>query len=116
MISITSMTTTILLALSTPAPHGVNEVGEHSLGHPLPLCLQHLKQLLRVSWRGVVVSDSTLQLIPEVFYGIQVRTAGRLVHSVDGSLLHEVLDKQRSMRSGVVILVHRVWPHLLQSR
>ena len=110
------MPTTIVLALSTPAPHRVHEVGEHSLRHPLPLCLQHLKQLLRVSWRGVVVSDSTLQLIPEVFYGIQVRTAGRPVHSVDASLLHEVLDKQRSMRSGVVILVHRVWPHLLQSR
>ena len=62
----------------------------------------------------MVVSDTTLQLIPEVFYGIQVRTAGRPVHSVDASLLHEVLDKQRSMRSGVVILVHSVRAHRLQ--
>ena len=110
------MPTTIVMALSTTVPHRVYEVGEHSLRHPLPLCLQHLKQLLHVSLREVVVSDLTLQLIPEVFYGIQVRTAGRPVHSVDASLLHDVLDKQRSMRSGVVILVHRMWPHLLQSR
>ena len=68
-------------------PHGVDEGCKIPLGQCLPLCLQTLEHMLAVPGRCMVVLHMAVQLIPNMFNRVKVRTACWPVHPVDLNLL-----------------------------
>ena len=108
-----SMTPSVLSALNTAPPHGVNEVGNDSLRQRLPLCLELVKEVLGIPWRGVVGLDATFQLIPKIFNRVEIWTTSRPVHPVDSRRLQVVLDDPRPVGTSIVVLKDSTWPHLL---
>ena len=104
--------TIVCETLIAATPHGVDEGCKIPLGQCLPLCLQHLEQVLAVCGRYMVVPHPAVQLIPNVFNRVKVRTARWPVHPVDPNLLQVGFNDPCPVGSCVVILVHCLRSHL----
>ena len=104
--------TIVCETLIAATPHGVDEGYKILLGQCLPLCLQHLEQVLAVCGRYMVVSHLAVQLIPNVLNRVKVRTACWPVHPADTNLLQVGVHDLCPVGSCIVILVQYLWSHL----
>ena len=67
--------TIVCETLIAAIPHGVDEGCETPLGQCLPLCLQHLEQVLAVCGKYMIVPHPAVQLIQNMFNMVMVMTA-----------------------------------------
>ena len=84
--------------------------GIYSITYPL-FYNQHLSQVSQRGSVGHSGTNSTPKLMPQVFNGVEVRTAGRPFrpfHPLHSQILVVVSDKPRSVGASVVILEDRV--------
>lgn len=77
--------------------------------------MKQLEQLLEVSRGWVVLSHSSVQFIPKMFNGVEIRATGWPLHPDNTSLLKEVGDDPGPVRSGIVVLEDGLGINLLQS-
>ena len=96
--------------LIAATPYGVDEGFKIPLGQCLPLCLQHLEQVLAVYGRYMIFPHLVVQQILNVFNRVKVRTALCPVYHVDLNLLQ--VHDPCPVGSCVIILVHCLRSHL----
>ena len=92
--------------------HSHNSLAPHA-GHTLlwdgiPFFNQHLSQVSQRGCVGHSGTNSTPMLIPQVFNGVEVRSASRPYHLLHSNILEVDPDKPRPVGASVVILEDRV--------
>ena len=108
--------TIVCETLIAATPHGFDKGCKIPFRQCLPLCLQHLEQVLDVCGRYMVVPHPAVQLIPNMFSRVKVRTAHWPVHPVDPNMLQADVHDLCPVGSCSVILVHCLWSHLTYKR
>ena len=92
-------------AIDTPTSHWHGVSSEECLGDGQPLLLEQTQKSWQCSRWWMVLPDLSLQVVPKIFYLIEIRAAGWPVHPDHPWPPQEVVHKACTMRSGVVILV-----------
>ncbi|XP_051239305.1 uncharacterized protein LOC127353784 [Dicentrarchus labrax] len=87
-----------------PPPHAGHQPGHTLLWDGIPFFNQYLSQVSQRGCVGHSGTNSTPKLIPQVFNGVEVRTAGRPFHPLHSHILEVVSDKPRPVGASVVIL------------
>ena len=77
---------------------------EDLLGKILPLLSEVSKEVLNVLCRGVVFTNSTVELIPNVFYRVQIRATCRPVYPLNALALEKVIHNSSTVNWCVVVL------------
>ena len=77
---------------------------EHLLGEILPPLGQVAQQLLGGLRSGVVLAYTAVNLVPDIFNWIKIRTAGWPVEMLNALLLKERLNNPCPVHWGVVVL------------
>jgi len=88
----------------------------HAFGELVAIPGRGSQELLNVLCRRVVVPYPPVNVIPNVLYWIQIRTASWPVHAGDTSLLQEVPHDACAKWPGVVVLQNTLGSNLLQER
>ena len=82
--------------------------GHTLLWDGIPFFNQHLSQVRQRGCVGHSGTNSTPKLIPQVFNGVEVRTASRPFHPLHSHILEVVSDKPHPLGASIVMLEDRV--------
>ena len=77
---------------------------EDLLGKILPLLSEVSKEVLNVLCREVVFTNSTVEMIPNVFYRVQIRATCRPVYPLNALALEKVIHNSSTVNWCVVVL------------